>query len=785
MRISTKIAIALCSALLVFTIFLGLSRYMMQQIQKQESYVSRLNVISREVSNVEIGNLSFHDHLSGAAHVDDALSATKHGLEETLSYSDEIETIYILGMLEHVDAFSEVFQRSVKSKEYVAELNYGMEDEIVRFTVLNMEIQSALDSAHETLHEAQDFEGSEWEAMERFSSAHAYIWGWLNRAVSVIDRELLLNRHLDHFDQSFEIAREAYESRLEELNRLAPEIKLVNVEDYLKTLRAVMADLRKVSTEFKVAVENEADSRMLLDEHGLRLREMLDRLIERVSERKADQAGNLDLIFWLFAVVLLVGSAVLTLWFSLSISRPMSRFATSVREVANGNFDLETEADGDSELDDLARAFNDMTEKLRRSYGEVEEKVRQRTKELQVASLKAESLADEAQEANMTKSAFLATMSHEIRTPLNSIIGFSEMLEDGSLSEEQKSDLATIRRSGAILLDLINDILDLSKVEAGKLRLEVAPVNLEETVHEVTSMFKLSLARKGVGLRVEIFEDVADPVFTDPTRLNQVLNNLISNAVKFTTEGEIYVRVWREIEDVGGGVRYYISVSDTGIGIPQDSLDQVFVAFTQADSSTTRKYGGTGLGLTIGSRLVEMLGGEINVVSKEGMGSTFTFYIRNLVNHQSRLKLTRAPTVYELDFEVSPKIMVVEDDVANYTLAKKILERFGLSVDWAKNGVEAVEYVKHADYDFIFMDLQMPELDGISATYAIHEICRERPKSPYIAALTANTMAETRKDCEEAGMRDFITKPISGETIKASLIRFQQYSQSKGPPVSS
>ena len=422
-----------------------------------------------------------------------------------------------------------------------------------------------------------------------------------------------------------------------------------------------------------------------------------------------------------------------------------------------------------------------MTDRLRASYAEVEEKVRRRTNDLRMASERAEQLAGEAREANQAKSAFLATMSHEIRTPLNSIIGFSEMMQDSELDTEQRGDLEAIRKSATLLLDLINEILDLSKIEAGKVEPEISPVRLRETVHEVTKLCGLNLKRRGVEIHLEVGAEVPETVWTDRTRLHQVLNNLASNAVKFTEQGEIRVRVW--VEDCGEseGPRYYVSVSDTGVGIAADKAEDVFHPFTQADASTTRKYGGTGLGLAICKRLVELLGGEIGVESRPGAGSTFTFYIRSYPSHakkephQSESGLDRP-----LGFGQPPRIMVAEDDPLNFKLADRILRRFGLEPERARDGDEAVKRVSLGrDIDLIFMDLQMPHRDGLEAAREIRRICGEA-ECPYIVAVTANALEATREACEQAGMQDFVTKPISKDTVRATLVRYRERAGKSG-----
>lgn len=778
MRISTKIAIALGIALLLFALFLSLSRVTMLQIQKQGRYVMQINELSRDMSNIVIGSRVFQDRMTGANYVEESLATSRSTMVGLTDGADQLEVIFIRGMMERLDEFSDVFQQLVKSTGFLAQLDIDVREKVLRFSVMHQQMQGELEALHEEMHHSDYAEIEPMEATEMFLLEHAKLWGWMNRAVSSIDRDLILNDDLTRFNQNFNIAREAYEESLAELKLWGPLVAVEGMDGYLQTLEDVLVGLRSVAIEFTVSGRAEGEAAQLLESHGERLREMVDRLMARATVKGERLGANLSLIYWLSALIILIGSIFLTVWFSLSISRPLTQLANNFKEVAGGNFNLRIPAEGRSELDDLARAFNDMTEKLRVSYSEVEEKVRQRTKELQLATVRSKQLADAAQEANLAKSAFLATMSHEIRTPLNSILGFSEMLEETPLDDEQRTDLQTIRTSGAILLDLINEILDLSKIEAGKVFMDVSVVRLDEAIHEVSSLFRLNAERSGIQLDVDIDEKALGSVMTDRTRLQQVLNNLVSNAVKFTSHGEIIIKVWVEDHSERAGMRYYISISDTGIGIPEDKLSDVFLAFTQADSSTTRKYGGTGLGLAISSRLVELLGGEISVESTEGLGSNFTFYIRNLEGGANKSDDNSSYAKRELKFETLPRVLLVEDDVANYTLASKILGRFGLSVDWAKNGLEAVEAFKKKQYDLVFMDLQMPVMDGVEATTQIRQLRLE--KEPYIAALTANALSESRNACAQAGMQDFITKPVSSEALKAALLRFQERTYNQG-----
>ena len=379
---------------------------------------------------------------------------------------------------------------------------------------------------------------------------------------------------------------------------------------------------------------------------------------------------------------------------------------------------------------------------------------------------------DAAERAERMKGEFLANMSHEIRTPLNAILGIAHLLKYDDLSIEQKTSVDHIEAAGQHLLALISDILDLSKIEAGRLELESIPLSIEETMLEVVSMVEPQLAAKGVELKVESGE-VPAIVYGDPLRLRQAILNFASNAVKFTELGSVTLRT-RVLEDAGDTVLLRFEVEDTGIGIPPEALDTIFSAFRQADNSTTRRYGGTGLGLAITQELAEAMGGEVGVSSRQGIGSVFWLTAR-LKCGTERRAVGRA-SVAELPAEEvlreryrGVKILLVEDEVVNRMVASNIIGRLGCAVDLAENGEVALEMVRQNTYDLVLMDMLMPNMDGVEATRRIRQM-EGRAALPIIA-LTANAFAEEKRRCLEAGMNGFVSKPFHPQTLYSTMLQ--------------
>jgi len=415
-------------------------------------------------------------------------------------------------------------------------------------------------------------------------------------------------------------------------------------------------------------------------------------------------------------------------------------------------------------LEEKSLALYKSNQVLQALADELEQKVLQRTQELQIALEKAES-------ATRAKSEFLAVMSHEIRTPMNGIMGMSQLLEMTVQSNEQKEYLSAIRASGDALLLLINDILDFSKIEAGKLDLESRPFNLHKELDSIFRLYRPLVEKNQLQFFCTINPTLPPYVQGDSLRLRQILSNLISNAIKFTQQGSISVSIDYEALVVGE-ITLRVNVQDTGIGIPQNRIDRLFLAFSQVDSSTTRQFGGTGLGLVISERLAQAMGGGISVQSVLNQGSCFSFtiHLQTLSEIVADTPKLSAHTESTQTHQQQPRILVVDDSHINRRVALRLLEKLGIQAEIATTGREAIEKVKQQHFDIVFMDIQMPEMDGLQATEAIRALTLAH--QPYIVALTANAFETDRQRSLAAGMNDFLSKPFLFEDLKEKITQF-------------
>jgi signal transduction histidine kinase/HPt (histidine-containing phosphotransfer) domain-containing protein/ActR/RegA family two-component response regulator len=379
---------------------------------------------------------------------------------------------------------------------------------------------------------------------------------------------------------------------------------------------------------------------------------------------------------------------------------------------------------------------------------------------------------DRAEEASHSKSEFLANMSHEIRTPLNAVLGMMSLLLETPLSAIQREYVATARGSGAALLAVINDILDVSKIEAGKLEIETAPFVLREGLEAALGILAAKAREKELAFTCRVAEEVPLAIESDSARLRQILVNLLDNAIKFTPRGEVSLEVGMGAER-DGLAEIHFTVRDTGIGIPPDRQERLFKPFSQADSSMSRLYGGTGLGLAISQRLAERLGGRMWVESEVGRGSAFHFILR--VRPGTAVPVRDPTGVYDLSAlqlaeRVPLRILLAEDNSINQRVGLLLLERIGYRADVAGNGIEVLEALRRQPYDLILMDVQMPVLDGLETTRRIRaEFPPER--QPRIVALTANVLREQREACLAAGMDDFVQKPVGFAELREALSR--------------
>ncbi len=385
--------------------------------------------------------------------------------------------------------------------------------------------------------------------------------------------------------------------------------------------------------------------------------------------------------------------------------------------------------------------------------------------EMEDANVNLKIAKDKAEEATRVKSMFLANMSHEIRTPLNGVIGLSRLLQKTELNREQEDLVNIIAKSGENLMSIINDILDFSKIESGQIQFESISFQLKEMVENVYQLLRFKAEEKGINFSYIIDKNVPSVLCGDPLRISQILMNLANNAIKFTHQGKVEIRV-ELIDKYNQASRILFRVIDTGIGISEDGKQVLFKEFHQTESSMSRRYGGTGLGLAISKNLVNLMNGEINVVSEEGKGSEFYFRI-------TLKKSTLGEGEKELHYHLPKniRILVAEDNLINQKVFGLSLKQLGYTCDIAQNGQEAYDMHIANQYDIIFMDMQMPEKDGLEATAMIRNYEKENTNFPvaYIAAVTANSLNMGKNDCITSGMNNFLSKPFSEKELLTIL----------------
>lgn len=472
------------------------------------------------------------------------------------------------------------------------------------------------------------------------------------------------------------------------------------------------------------------------------------------------------------------------------VTKPVIELAQTMNMIStSSDFSLRVEKKGSDEVGSLIDGFNSMLSKIQErdesiaTYNaSLEDSIIKRTRELTAANLELKKTISDldhskkaAEDANNSKSQFLANMSHEIRTPMNGIMGMTEVLLRSGLTERQHHFATTIKNSTDSLLTIINDILDFSKIEAGKLELESNPFNLHETLNELIEIFSEQAEWKEVALIADVDSIVPYSVLGDQVRLRQILVNLVSNALKFTEQGVITIRVRNAVSLTPNQGVIRFEVSDTGIGIHPETLPLIFSRFTQADGSTTRRYGGTGLGLSIAKQLAELMGGTIGVESSLGVGSTFWF-TANLALYNGKLPEPSYKLI-EDDSNNLPttgaKLLIVEDTKVNIEVSRELLKLLGHDIVTACNGLEALEMLLKEQFDLVLMDCQMPVMDGYEATRKYREWEKKHGSRHLpIIALTGNAMMEDKQLCLDAGMDDYLKKPFKLDQLRNILVKW-------------
>lgn len=564
--------------------------------------------------------------------------------------------------------------------------------------------------------------------------------------------------HLRNMEKEF--LRTGQDTTAKEFNELAETLlakRRLNTPDQ-QLLSAYKGEFNKlVALDARIGINSNAGAYAEVQTEMVELRSFYDHMVGMIKTSSENLFATYRRQLWMVSAMMIVILLIVSVYLSGDLTSDVRILSKKVYSFIRSDFrsiKFKKFRPRNTEIMNLNRSFDELTTRLSTTLKRME-------KEKQ-----------KAEKTSEYKSLFLANMSHEIRTPLNGVIGMLHMMQSTRLSQKQKQYMDVVEYSANHLLDLVNMILDHSKLNAQKVQLEDVEFDLAGDMAKLTKIFEFKTKEKGLDLQFNITGDFNHQVIGDSLRLQQVLMNLLNNAIKFTEEGKISLSL-KELERTEEYQRVRFVISDSGIGISKANQQRLFEAFEQLDGSTTRQYGGTGLGLAISNQLVQMMGGKIDLESKVGEGAKFCFTLNFAIGKKLKRKPETVKSTSSIDkLRSEVRILLAEDNPVNQKVMTLMLQQVGAEVVIANNGLEAVEHFEKSEFDIILMDLQMPEMDGLEATAVIQASPKYKKHSTPIIAVTANAFVEDRSRALEAGMDDFLTKPIRPQEFKGVLAKY-------------